>query len=206
MIPAMYIPDAFREENPAVLHEIMRRYSFATLISGSAASLQASHLPFLFDAERNVLRCHMARANRQWNGFQDGGEVMVLFQGPHAYISPTWYETQLAVPTWNYVTVHAYGQARVVDETALRAIVDDTVRLHEADRENPWPMPLPEEYLAKLLRGIVGFEISITRLEGKLKLSQNRSAADVRGVIDGLIAGEFGGEHEVAEWMKRVSV
>ncbi len=198
----MYIPPYFREDRLHVLHEIIRQYSFATLVSQHEGSLIASQLPFLLDAERNVLRSHMARPNPQWKELGER-EVMVIFQGPHAYISPSWYETKLAVPTWNYVTVHAYGEAKVIDdESAVRAIVTDTVHEHESGRAEPWPMQLPEEYMSKLLRGIVGFEIAITRLEGKLKLNQNRSAVDTQGVIAGLL-GEAGSE--LATWMQRVS-
>ena len=188
-----------------MLHEIMRRHSFATLVSHVEGSIVASQLPFVFDADRNVLSSHMAKANPQWRQME-GAEPLVLFQGPHAYVSPTAYETKLAVPTWNYVTVHAYGAARLVDETALRAIVNETVAQHEAGRENPWPMPLPEEYVAKLLGGIVGFEIAITRLEGKLKLNQNRSAADVEGVIADLERSGDAMNRELAEWMRRVAL
>lgn len=201
----MYIPPYFREDRLEVLHEIIRQHSFATLVSQHEGSLIASHLPFLLDGERNVLRSHMARPNPQWKELGER-EVMVIFQGPHAYISPSWYETKLAVPTWNYVTVHAYGAAKVIDdESAVRAIVTDTVYQHESGRAEPWPMQLPEEYMSKLLRGIVGFEIAITRLEGKLKLNQNRSAVDTQGVIAGLLGDGDSAGGELATWMKRAS-
>lgn len=201
----MYIPTHFREDRPAVLHEIMQRNSFATLVSQSDGSMVASQLPFLIDTERNALRSHMARGNPQWKELA-ARELMVIFQGPHAYISPSWYEAMPAVPTWNYATVHAYGTARLLEDgPALRAIVEETVRQHEEGRENPWRMEqLAEEYVQKLLRGIVGFEISITRLEGKLKLNQNRSEADARGVIEGLRAEGNTESAAVAEWMERV--
>jgi transcriptional regulator len=200
----MYIPDAFREDRPAVLHEIIRRYGFATLVSQSEGSLIASQLPFLLDAERNVLRSHMARANPQWKELGER-EVMVIFQGPHAYISPSSYETKLAVPTWNYVTVHAYGTGRLIeDEAGLRAIVAETVSQYESGRASPWAMPLPEDYVAKMLRGIVGFEIEITRIEGKLKLSQNRPAADLEGAIAGLQNETDPIGRELSEWMRWV--
>src|SRR4051812_20940703 len=126
----MYVPSHFREDRPEVLHEIVRRYSFATLVSHDVdGALIASHLPFLFDAGQSRLRSHMARANPQWRGFGiSGGEAMVIFQGPHAYVSPSWYESKLQVPTWNYVTVHAYGVPRIVEGgDELRAIVGETV-------------------------------------------------------------------------------
>ena len=200
----MYIPTHFREERPEVLHEIIRRYGFATLVSQSEGSLIASQLPFLFDAGRNVLRSHMARPNPEWKELCER-EAMVIFQGPHAYITPSWYETKLAVPTWNYVTVHAYGNARLIeDEAGLQAIVSETVSQYESGRPSPWHMPLPDDYVAKLLRGIVGFEIAITRIEGKLKLSQNRPAADVERVIAGLQNQTDPMGRELSEWMQRV--
>jgi transcriptional regulator len=201
----MYLPAHFREDRPEVLHEIVRRYSFATLVSHDAdGALIASHLPFLFDAAQNRLRSHMARANPHWRGFGGGGEAMVIFQGPHAYVSPSWYESKLQVPTWNYVTVHAYGVPRIVEGDDVRAIVGETVKQYESPRPNPWPMPLPEEFIANLLRGIVGFEMQITRMEGKLKLSQNRSKADAEGAMAALERGDDLVGRELAEWMRRV--
>jgi transcriptional regulator len=200
----VYVPAAHREARPEVLHEIMRRYGFATLISQDAdGALTATPLPVLFDADRNVLQSHLARANPQWKGFSDQREVLVIFAGPHGYVSPSWYETKLAVPTWNYVTVHAYGKPRIVEGEAVRQIVVDTVKQYESGRERPWEMPLPEEFVAKLLAGVVGFEIEITRLEGKLKLNQNRPRADVAGVIEAL--GKEPGSGELVKWMKRAN-
>jgi transcriptional regulator len=202
----MYLPDAFREERPEILHEIIRRHSFATLVSrGADGALTASQLPFLFDPTRGLLRSHMARANPQWQGFAQGGEALVIFQGPHAYVSPTWYETKQAVPTWNYVTVHAHGTPRLVEATALRQIVEDTVKQYESAQPTPWLMPLPEDYVATMLRAVVGFEIPITRLEGKLKLNQNRRPADVAGVINALERGEDVVGRELAAWMRRAT-
>jgi transcriptional regulator len=202
----MYVPTAFAETRPEVLHEIMRRYGFATLVSHDAAgAITATPLPVLFDVERNGLRSHMARANPQWQGFSPEREVMVLFAGPHGYVSPSWYETKLAVPTWNYVTVHAHGKPRIVEGEAVLQIVADTVRQYESGREEPWDMPLPGEYVTNLLRGVVGFEIDITRLEGKLKLNQNRSKADVDGVIAALTGDADTMNRELAEWMRRVA-
>jgi transcriptional regulator len=202
----MYLPAHFREDRPEVLHEIVRRYSFATLVSHDAdGALIASQLPFLFDAAENRLRSHMARANPHWRGFDvGGGEAMVIFRGPHAYISPSWYESKLQVPTWNYVTVHAYGVPRIVEDDEVRAIVTETVKQYESPRPQPWPMPLPEEYIANLLRGIVGFEMQITRVEGKLKLSQNRSKPDAEGAMTALERGDDQVGRELAEWMRRV--
>lgn len=200
----MYVPSAHREERPEVLREIIQRYGFATLVSHDAdGTLMATPLPIVLDAERNVLRSHMARANPQWKEFSGGGEVLVIFAGPHGYVSPSWYETKLAVPTWNYVTVHAYGKPRIVEGEPVRQIVVDTVKQYESGRAKPWEMPLPEEFVTKLLGGVVGFEIAITRIEGKLKLSQNRPKQDVEGVIEALREDPANGE--LVEWMQRAT-
>ena len=183
----MDIPDAFRESDPARLHQVIRDYSFATLITHSE-SLVASHVPILLDparGEHGTLRGHMARANPQWRDFKDDAEVMAIFHGPHTYISPSWYPTHPAVPTWNYVAVHAYGVPRLIEErAALRRLLDDLVRMYESGFEHPWKFDLPQRFTETMIDMIVGFEIPITRLEGKFKLNQNRSAADRRGVIE----------------------
>jgi transcriptional regulator len=188
----MYIPAPFREERLDVLYGIMREHSFATLVSWGEAGLIATHLPILFDPTRGAhgtLVGHLARENPHWQAFDQGPESLALFQGPHAYISPTWYTTPYAVPTWNYVAVHAYGRPRLVDdETSLYRIVAETVRVFEAQFAYAWNLEDRRDYADKLLKNIVGFEIEITRLEGKRKLSQNRSRADQEGVVAGLTA------------------
>jgi transcriptional regulator len=187
---AMYIPPFTSVTDPALLHELMRRFSFATLVATHEGRPVATHLPFLVYpevGELGTLVAHMARANPQWHEFADGNEALVIFQGPHTYISPSWYEEEVSVPTWNYAVAHAYGVPRIITEAgrvreALRALVDT----HEGEFDEPWTMDLPEEYLQRQLRAIVAFEMPITRLEGKFKLSQNRSAEDQRRVRDQL--------------------
>jgi transcriptional regulator len=182
----MYVPDHFREDRPDVLHDAVRRVGFATLIT---QGLEANHLPMLL--EGHVLRGHVARANPVWK--QGTGEALAIFLGAHAYVSPNWYpgkaETGKAVPTWNYLTVHARGTIDwVQDADWLRAHVGALSATHEAGRENPWSISdAPASYVDGLLRAIVGFELAITKLEGKWKLSQNRNAADRAGVRDGLL-------------------
>ena len=187
----MYIPAAFREDRREALHDLIRQHSFGTVVSHAGGELLATHLPFLLDAGRGAdgtLLGHMARANPHWRSFQEDAEALVMFQGPHAYVSPSWYETEVAVPTWNYVAVHAYGRPRLIqDEVALRTLLEATVRTYEGPLEPPWSLArLPDGYVDRLAQAVVGFEIEITRLEGKLKLSQNKSLADRRGVQAGL--------------------
>ena len=186
----MYIPKAFREDHINTLHKLMREYSFATLITQHEGVPFATHLPFILDAQRGpngTLLAHMARANPQWHDFASAQDVLVIFQGPHAYISPSWYEVELSVPTWNYAVVHAYGLPRLIEDgEELYQLLKTLIETHEAQFEKPWPFQLPDDYLQKMMRGIVGFEIEITRLEGKFKLSQNRTEAERENVIAAL--------------------
>jgi len=206
----MYIPKAFREDDLETLHAFMREYSFATLVTQQNGELVASHLPFLFDAERGsygTLMGHMARGNSQWRTFAEMQEALVIFQGPHTYISPSWYEDDLAasVPTWNYAVVHAYGIPRLIeDDVALYTMLQALVEKHEAQFEKQWTFKPLDEYMQKRLRAIVGFEIPITRLEGKFKMSQNRSTNDQGRVIvalEGRNADQL--STEVAELMSK---
>jgi transcriptional regulator len=177
----MYVPDHFREDRTEVLHQAMRQIGFATLVT---QGLDANHLPILLDG--NVLRGHVARANPVWK--QAEGPALAIFLGPHAYVSPSWYpskaETGKAVPTWNYITVHARGRIAWRQEPDwLRAHVTALSDAHEAQRAQPWAVgDAPETYIQTMLRGVVGFELTIESLQGKYKLSQNRDAADRAGV------------------------
>jgi transcriptional regulator len=201
----MYIPNSFREEDPALLHDVMRRYNFAALVTQHEGAPFATHLPFMLDTTRGphgTLLAHMARANPQWHDFVDRDEALVIFQGAHAYISPAWYETMPSVPTWNYAVVHAYGVPRVIEERdRLYTLLESLVDTHEAARTPPWRMELPGDYLDRMMRAIVGFEIEITRLEGKLKLSQNRPEGDRRRVVAELAESADALSIEVAEMM-----
>ncbi len=202
----MYIPKAFRQDDIRTLHTFMRTYSFATLVTQHEGVPFATHLPFLLDTRRGpngTLFAHMARANPQWHDFDSTQEVLVIFQGPHAYVSPSWYEVELSVPTWNYAVVHAYGFPRLIDDEAeLNNLLKTLIETHEAQFENPWPFQLPGDYVQKMMRGIVGLEIEITRLEGKFKLSQNRTGTEREKVIAAL--QESSDTLAVAELMKSV--
>jgi transcriptional regulator len=186
----MYIPSSFREDDSEQLHDLIRRHPFATLVTVQDGAPFASHVPVLLDAvsgEQGVLRTHLARNNPQATALGEGAEALVIFHGPHAYVSPTWYETQPSVPTWNYAVVHVYGTPRVMNESELRTLLVDLSHYFEDGQPNPWRAEsLSDEYVGKMLRGIVGIEIAITRLEGKFKMSQNKSDADRRSAIAGL--------------------
>jgi transcriptional regulator len=203
----MYIPALYREDDLTVLHNLMRQHSFATLVTFDGSRPFASHLPFLLDTEQGeygTLRAHMARANPQWQQFQEGQEALVIFEGPHAYISPSWYETHPSVPTWNYVAIHAYGVPRLLDEDALIRLLYELTATFEAASAPSAAYTLTEDYVQKLARGVVGFEIEIARLEGKLKMSQKSSPADREGAIAALQASGNAMNIATADWMRAV--
>ena len=189
----MYMPERYVEDDPERISELLAGYGFAVVVTVDAeGSPFASHLPLLHDPRSGPLGTivgHMARANPQWRQFDRAHDVLAVFSGPHAYVSPSWYETHPAVPTWNYAAVHVYGRARVIDDpAAARAHMQRLVEHHEASFEAPWRMDLPQPYETSMLRAIVAFEIEISRLEGKFKLSQNRDEIDRRNVADRLDA------------------
>jgi transcriptional regulator len=186
----MYIPASFHVTDTAKLHEFMRRQSFAVLVSQGNEGLIASHLPLLLDTDAGPLGQlfgHMARANPQWRKVE--GEVLALFDGPHAYISPRWYGETETVPTWNYVAVHAYGTFQVVeDREELLTILRRSVATYEGGRAEPWVFDESTAYAERMLKSIVGFRIAIQRLEGKWKLGQNHSEERHRRVVRALRA------------------
>jgi len=186
----VYLPPAFTEARPEVLIEHIARHDFGLLISHGADGLIASHIPFLTerDGDKLHLQGHLARPNSQVGHLARGDEVLTIFPGPHAYISPSWYASGPAVPTWNYADVHAYGMVRLVeDDDWLRRLLHRLSERHESRNPPPWRMQdLPETYLEGMLKGIIGFDIAVTRLEGKYKLSQNRPALDRPRVVAAL--------------------
>jgi transcriptional regulator len=197
----MYIPTAFRADDRAALYDLIERHGFGTLVTVVDGSPFATHLPFVLDRDRAVLLGHVARANPHARALA-GAEALVIFQGPHAYVSPSWYATAPAVPTWNYAAVHVYGTAGLLDEPRLLDLLERLVRQYESVRERPWTMDLPADYRQKMVRAVVGFEVPLARVEGKFKLSQNRPAEDRAGVIRALAAGGAD-ERALAEFMAR---
>ena len=192
----MYQPTHFREDRLEVQHALVRAHPLGLLISTDTDGLVANPIPFVLDADRGpngTLRCHVARANPNWKALQDSADCLIVFQGAEHYITPSWYatkrETHKVVPTWNYATVHCWGRAEIKDDAAwVRAQIDALTRQHEGARAEPWAVnDAPEPFIAAQMRGIVGIEIPITRIEGKWKVSQNRPEADRTGVHDGLL-------------------
>ncbi|MBL8227012.1 MAG: FMN-binding negative transcriptional regulator [Bryobacterales bacterium] len=182
----MYIPRHFREEETATLWDFMEQNSFGLLVTSRDGGPFASHVPLLLDRTRGpygTLSAHVARANPHADDALAQASMLAVFHGPHAYISPAWYAEPRNVPTWNYVAVHAYGKPRVIsDPGQAMALLERMIAAY--DRQ--WRLPPGAEWAAKMLNGIVAFEIEIEKLEGKFKLNQNRTAADRKGVIEAL--------------------
>lgn len=184
----MYIPNANRVEDQAQLVAFMQANSFATLVSMVQGELFATHLPLVVvtEGEQVRLRGHLAKANPHWQAWATQPEVLVIFQGPHAYISPSHYEKWESVPTWNYIAVHAYGAVQLVQEEAgLLATLTELIAATEPAYQAQWDS-LPDKFRSGMLNGIVAFQITITRLEGKFKLSQNRAISDQQRVATAL--------------------
>lgn len=199
----MYTPKHFEITDTQVLYDLMRSHGFATIVSVIDGVPFATHMPVTLDAEHNVLTSHLARANPQWKHFSSGSEILIIFQGDHSYVSPRFYTTHPNVPTWNYMTVHAYAKPRILeDKHEVRRVLKDLVLQYEG--KNGWDMDsLEDEYIENLMRGIVAFELKITRLEGKFKLSQNRLPADQQGAMQHLAQSPRAEERSVAEHMKK---
>jgi len=208
----MYTPSYFNDADLASLHRQIDGTRLATLVTFDENGLQASHVPLLLDPAQGthgVLTGHLAKANLQWKTLALGTEVLVIFQGPDAYVSPSFYAAKAehgkVVPTWNYLAVHAYGRAEVfTDPERLLGVVSGLTDKHEAARAEPWAVSdAPDDYIQKMLNGIVGFAIPIERLEGKRKLNQNRSAEDIAGVSKGLTASQNQNDQEIARLMSQ---
>jgi transcriptional regulator len=204
----MYNPSSFAEHDVAVMHDFIEAHPFGALVTTSSSGLFATHLPLVLDRQlgpHGTLQGHIARANPHHEVAGDGSEALVLFTGADSYVTPSMYASKArhgkVVPTWNYVAVHAHGTLRFVREPdALRVHLARLTARHETSRRQPWSITdAPADYIEKQLVAIVGVEIEITRLEGKWKMSQNRPAEDVDGVIEGLSASDDPREREVAE-------
>ena len=205
----MYIPSRYRELDPEVIELFLRDNDFATLVSFDGQQPVATHLLVDFEHradETLVLNGHMARANRHWRAFEDGREALVIFAGPHTYISPRWYN-HTNVPTWNYMAVHVYGRPRIVSETAeLFALLKRLVDKHEggAGGERPYRLQdLPADFAATQMKAIVGFQIEVARMEASFKLSQNRDHESYDNVVAELYRRTDDNSLAVADEMTR---
>src|SRR6188768_2524467 len=187
----MYNPPKFCEERPELWLDLVRSFPFATLITTAENELHISHVPVIVEVAPTSgsgfrVHGHLARANSHFRALADAHPSVMVFQGPHGYVSPSWYTTRPAVPTWNYAVAHLHGRARTVDAFATHEILRKLVERFESGRREPWSGDLPTEFLQAELQAIVGFELDVERIEAKFKLSQNKSAADRDGALAGL--------------------
>ncbi len=191
----MYLPAQFREDRLDVQHDLVRHHPLGLLVTAATGGLMANPIPFALDASASqygTLRAHLSRANPQVQELAGGQECLIVFQGPQAYITPSWYatkrETGQVVPTWNYATVHAWGSPRLIEDADwLLHQLHELTQHQEGARSSPWQVgDAPDAFIAVQLKGIFGIEIVVDRIEGKWKVSQNRPEQDRRGVVEGL--------------------
>ena len=204
----MYTPKHFEENDPQILENLMFGFSFALLVTAQNGTPLGTHLPLLFEptGANGVLVGHLARANNHWRQFDGETDAMAVFQGPHSYISPNWYANDGLVPTWNYATIHAYGQPQAIeDPIETKDILARLVKANETDTTGNWSMSrLSSDEIKKQLKGIVAFRMPIDRLEGKFKMGQNRAPEDVQAAVRGLrAAGNTDAEMVAAEMEAR---
>ena len=201
----MYVPKLFAVDDLPELQGFMEEFNFATVVTTQKdGELIASHIPFLLDRTvepYGALRAHVAVGNPQLQDFRAGAKALVIFQGPHTYVSPSWYVKPENVPTWNYTVVHAYGVPKILDKAGMIAVLKDLVGKHEKPLDPPWDFEPGDAWIQRLLPQIEAFEIKIEKLQGKFKLNQNRTAADREGVIETLSAGEDPLQQAVASLM-----
>jgi len=199
----MYISSLYREEDRAKIMEFLKQNEFATLVTHDGDKPIASHLLFEVtdDGKSLFLNGHMSKANPLWKTFESNPEVLVIFQGPHTYISPTWYN-HVNVPTWNYQAVHLYGIPRIVDGEEYHAMLSRLIAQHEGGTNYRFES-LPQDFVGKQVNGTVGFQIKVTRIEANYKLSQNRNDEDYHNIIERLNERDDEMSHAVAEAMRR---
>jgi len=200
----MYVPKLFAVEDVPRLQDFMEQFNFATLVTQRGGELTASHIPLVLDrtvAPYGALRAHLAIKNPQVEDLRSGSRALIIFQGPHTYVSPSWYVQPQNVPTWNYTVVHAYGAPQPCDSSATLTHLKALVSKHEKFFDKPWDFDPTAAWIQNLLRAIAAFEIKIEKLEGKFKLNQNRTAADRAGVIEALSASDDPLQRAVADWM-----
>lgn len=206
----MYTPHHFKQDDHPTIIQMMRDNAFASVISCVDTQPFVSHIPLLID-DRNAadgrpevtIRGHLAYANEHWRHFEANPDVTILFQGPHCYISPTWYENPGLPPTWNYTAVHVQGRTRIVEDPAdLKRIIEELAETYEQNRPSPWQPDYPDA----MLSAIVGFEIEVTNIEAKFKLSQNRKHEDIHRVIEHLQESNQENERQISALMQKEEI
>ncbi|MEP0005735.1 MAG: FMN-binding negative transcriptional regulator [Balneola sp.] len=201
----MYTPSSFKEENPDVLFDLIEEHNFGIIFSQHQDQPEATHLPFLVHRQKGkhgTLIAHFAKANKHWEKLDEAKDVLVVFQGPHSYISPAWYVNRAEVPTWNYATVHVFGKPKVIEDAAeLNKMVKELTHFHEDQENTGWKLDeVPEKDYNTDLKAIVGLEIEISKMEGKFKFNQNKPDKDQKSVIAKM---EDLGREDISAIMKR---
>ncbi len=198
----MYIPNLYKNENPEELKSFIRQNGFAILVNTLENNLWATHIPLIL-SEDNKLTGHISRGNKQWRGFSNEGEVLAIFNGPHAYVSSSWYDHE-NVPTWNYIAVHVYGNIRIIEGAELLDSLRQLTDKYEAHSQKPVSVDtMSEKFLTREMRGVVGFEIAITKMEAAYKLSQNRDAKNHAAIIEKLEERNDPNSTAIANEMKK---
>jgi transcriptional regulator len=197
----MYIPSHFKIEDEEIIYDIIQEYGFATFFSQHEGEPFATHIPLLIDEDKEYLYGHFARANPQWKDINNQN-VLAIFHGPHCYISSSWYESNRAVPTWNYLAVHVYGKIEIVEDDELKESLSDLVKKYEVPDSSYQLDEVDARYLEGMTKGVVGFKIKIKKIEGKAKLSQNHSIERRELVIQELEKFESEDERKIASYMK----
>lgn len=205
----MYVPSHFEEEDTEKLQQYIRDYGFGMLVVADSDGIEANHVPFHLSLEGNaslgLLQCHLARSNPAWLRMRGESRVLAIFQGPNAYVSPSWYETKAetgrVVPTWNYLAVHVEGRASIIEDPAwLKNHLHQLTAQHESGMSNPWSVEdAPTEFTERLMQAIVGVEIEVDSLKGKLKASQNQPERNRAGIKAGLEAEEGAHNHAMSK-------
>lgn len=208
----MYRPQQFKEDDIGKLQQYIRDYGFGLLVVADEGGIEANHVPFYLSSEQGGalgrLQCHLARSNPAWQRLRDGARVLAVFQGPNAYVSPSWYETKAetgrVVPTWNYLAVHAEGSARIIEDSAwLKHHLHRLTDQHESGMSKPWSVDdAPKDFIDGLVQAIVGVEIKIESLAGKLKASQNQPEKNRVGVKAGLETGDGVHDRAMAKFIR----
>ncbi|MBD1383546.1 FMN-binding negative transcriptional regulator [Metabacillus arenae] len=197
----MYIPSHFKIGDDEMIYDIIQEYGFATFFSQHEGEPFATHIPLMIDEDKEYLYGHFARANPQWKDIHNQN-VLAIFHGPHCYISSSWYESNRAVPTWNYLAVHVYGKVEIVEDDKLKESLSDLVKKYEAPDSSYKLDEVDARYLEGMTKGVVGFKIKINKIEGKAKLSQNHSIERRELVIQELEKFESEDERKIASYMK----
>lgn len=198
----MYIPAHYKQTDQAEILQFMQRFSFGVLVTAPDGLPEATHLPFVVKTSESGVKLltHVARANKQWMDIERQ-KVLVIFSEPHAYVSPAHYEQVQNVPTWNYMAVHAYGQARVIDDPdSIFPLLEQTINTYDPGYLAQWKS-LPESFQVKMIKGILAFEITVTDLQAKEKLSQNKKETEQKRIADALLASRHTPEKMVGEYM-----